>query len=112
MRGASSTGRCNTIKAVDPTILSLEDRSVRVYSSRPKQDGVAFESMLANDFGFLKLLQVDFEQMLRRPIETAPFVRRQSLQSQDAICRFVLISAIQLDLRRIAFHRHCCSEGP
>ena len=68
--------------------------------------------MLANDFGFLKLLQVDFERVLRLSIETAPFVRRQSLQSQDAICRFVLISAIQLDLRRIAFHRHCCSEGP
>jgi len=42
----------NTIKSVDPTVLLLENRSVRLYSIRPKQVGVAFESMLANDFGF------------------------------------------------------------
>src|SRR4030081_4006118 len=49
---ASSTGRCNTIKSVDPTILPLENRFVRLSSIRPKRGGVAFESMLANDFGF------------------------------------------------------------
>src|SRR5882757_5424127 len=42
----------NTIKSVDPTVLPLENRSVRLYSIRPKQGGVAFELMLANDFGF------------------------------------------------------------
>src|SRR6266404_9144010 len=48
----SSTGRSNTIQTVDPTILPLVNRSVRVDSITPKKGGVAFESMLANDFGF------------------------------------------------------------
>ena len=52
IRPTRSTGRRNTIKSLDPTILPLENRTVRVYSIRPKQGGVAFESMLANDFGF------------------------------------------------------------
>src|SRR5882757_6353425 len=43
---ASSTGRCNTINPVDPTILPLENRSVRLSSIRPIRGGVVFESML------------------------------------------------------------------
>jgi len=49
----------------------LENRSVRLYSIRPSQDGIPFESALANDFQLLGPLQVDFELVLRRPIETA-----------------------------------------
>jgi hypothetical protein len=59
------------IKAADPTILPLENRSVRLYSIRPSQGGVPFESTFANGFKLLSPKQVDFELVLRRPIKTA-----------------------------------------
>ena len=49
----------------------LENRSVRFYSIRPSQGGVPIESTLANYSYLLSPLQVDFELVLRRPIETA-----------------------------------------
>jgi hypothetical protein len=70
-KSCSSTGRCNTIKAADPTILPLKNRSVRLYSIRPSQGGVPFESTFANGFKLLSPKQVDFELVLRRPIKTA-----------------------------------------
>jgi hypothetical protein len=41
----------------------------------PSQDGVPLESALASDPWLLKALRVGFGQVLRRPIETAAFIR-------------------------------------
>jgi hypothetical protein len=43
-------GRRNPIKSVDPTVLFSENRSDWLCSIITKQDSVAFESTLANDF--------------------------------------------------------------
>src|SRR5713101_3939336 len=51
----------------------LENRSVRLYSINPSQGSVQFESTLANDLARADSCKVDFELVLRRPIETAPF---------------------------------------
>jgi hypothetical protein len=47
---AGSNGRCNTIGSVDPTTLSLCNRSVWLYSVKPSQDGVPTDLTLASDF--------------------------------------------------------------
>ncbi len=51
-------------------ILFREDRSFELASIRPNQDGVFFESMPATGFGLLNSAKIDFELVLRRPIET------------------------------------------
>jgi hypothetical protein len=50
IKGASCMGRRNPIKSVDPTVLFSENRSDWLCSIITKQDSVAFESTLANDF--------------------------------------------------------------
>jgi hypothetical protein len=49
-----------------------ENRFVGLVTS---QDGVPFESTLANDFYLLGPLPMDFGLVLRRPIETAQLTR-------------------------------------
>ena len=48
---ASSTGRCNTFYSVDPTILLIEKRSLGLYSIKPEQGSVFFESTSGNEIG-------------------------------------------------------------
>ncbi len=56
-------------------ILFREDRSFELASIRPNQDGVFFESMPATGFSLLNSAKIDFELVLRRPIETTPLIR-------------------------------------
>jgi len=52
----------------------LKSRSFGLYAIRTKQGSVPFESMFANDFSFLRLLQVDSEPVLPRSMETAGII--------------------------------------
>ena len=47
---AGSTGRCNTLLSVDPIVFFKQTRSFGLYSIKPKQGSVFFESALSNEF--------------------------------------------------------------
>jgi formylglycine-generating enzyme required for sulfatase activity len=51
-------------------VVFTKNRSPRLYSIKPKQGGVFFESTFANELGPLTFLQLEFGLVLRRPIET------------------------------------------
>ena len=67
----------------------LENRSVRLYSIRPSQGGVPFESTLANELLAVEPLQVDFELVLRRHIEIAVFTRHVIRPERTALSSWV-----------------------
>src|SRR5271169_169839 len=72
---AGSTGRCNTIQCVDPTMLARDNHLFRCTRSKPSQDSVPTRLTLASDFSSCFQCQEGSRLVLHRPIETTTLIR-------------------------------------
>ncbi len=71
---ASSTGRCNTIQCIDPTMLARENQLFGCGRLKPSQGSVPASLTLTSDFGFCFQCQEGSSLVLRRPIEITALI--------------------------------------